>query len=83
VIGVNRATGAVVYEDDRRMQTDLRDEAIRTPEMSWCGFRGTLLGLLNPTRLPATQYEALRGEYYLLYGTPRQIFENAQRIHPF
>jgi hypothetical protein len=83
VIGVNRQTGAIEYEDDRRMQTDLRDVAFRTPEMSWCGFRGTLTGMLNPTRLPASQYEAMRGEYYLLYGTPRQIFENAQRIQPF
>jgi len=83
IIGVNRSSGAIVYQDDRRMQMDLRDVALRTDTMSWCGFRGTVLGLLNPTRLPATQYEALRGEYYLLYGSPREIFENAQRIHSF
>ena len=83
VIGANRQTGAVLYEDDRRLQVDLRDVSRRIPKMSLSGFRGIHLGLMNPTRLPSTQYEAMRSEFYILYGSPREIFENAKRIHPF
>ncbi|MDF7822598.1 hypothetical protein P4B35_01130 [Pontiellaceae bacterium B12227] len=83
IIGVDRTSGAVLYEEDRRLHMELRDSPTRTPTMQWCGFRGDLLGVLNPLRLPASQYEALRGEFYILYGSPREIFENAQRIQPF
>ncbi|MFC7336019.1 hypothetical protein ACFQY0_02425 [Haloferula chungangensis] len=83
VIGADRQTGAVIYEDDRRLQVDLRDVSRRIPLMSLSGFRGIHLGLMNPTRLPSTQYEAMRSEFYILYGSPREIFENAKRIHPF
>jgi hypothetical protein len=83
VIGVDRDTGSILYEDDRRTYTKIHNNPERVPAMSWNGFRGFILGVLNPTRLPATQYEAFRGEIYLLYGSPREIFENAQRIQPF
>ena len=82
-IGVDRASGEVVYEDDRRTHGELRDQASRTADMSWNGFRVHTLGLLNPLRMPSEQYEALRGEFYILYGSPREILENAQRIQPF
>lgn len=83
VIGVARISGAVLYEDDRRLHTELRDQPERTEFMSWNGFRGNILGVLSPLQLPPTQFEAFRGEFFLLYGSPRQIFENAQRIRPF
>ena len=83
VIGVNRDSGAIIYEDDRRMHLELRDEPTRTADMQWCGFRSNLLGLINPLAMETNQYEALRGEFYMLYGSPREIFENAQRIQPF
>ncbi|MBT7067361.1 MAG: hypothetical protein HN919_13740 [Verrucomicrobia bacterium] len=83
VIGVDRDTGSILYEDDRRTYTKIHNQPERIATMSWNGFRGYILGVLNPTRLPFTQYEAFRGELYLLYGSPREIFENAQRIQPF
>jgi hypothetical protein len=83
VIGVDRVSGAVVYEEDRRLHTELRDTPDRTANMSWNGFRGNILGVLSPLRLPPAQYEAFRGEFIMLYGSPREIFENAQRIRPF
>ncbi len=83
VIGVDRESGEPVYKDDRWLQLGLLDTPRRTGKMQWCGFRGRLLGLLNPTRLPDNQYEAIRGEFYILYGSPRQILENAARIQSF
>ncbi len=83
VIGVDRLDGSVAYKEDRRLYVKLLDTPQRTSKMQWCGFRGQVLGILNPLRLPANQYEAFRGEFYLLYGSPREIINNAQRIQTF
>ena len=83
VIGVSRTSGEVLYADDRRLHMELRDSPYRIETMQWCGFRGDLLGLINPLAMPTNQYETLRGEFYMLYGSPQEIFENAQRIQPF
>ena len=55
----------------------------RIPKMSLSGFQGIHLGRMNPPRLPSNQYEAMLSEFYILDGSPREIFENAKRIHPF
>lgn len=83
VVGVDDDSGTILYRDDRRLHVELRDSPFRIPTMQWDGFRGYLLGMLNPTRTPAGTVEVLRGEFYLLYGSPREIFENSQRIHSF
>ena len=84
IIGVEEKTGKIAYRDDRiegsregyRAFIDL----LRTPTMCKYGFGGHLSGLINRTRLPAGIYEALRAEYYILYGTPSQIMEAVAKI---
>jgi hypothetical protein len=83
IVGVDKESGAMVYRDDRRLHMEVRDSPVRVPAMQWIGFRGHLLGMLNPTRTPQGTIEVLRGEFYLLYGSPREIFEHAQLIQPF
>ncbi len=83
IVGVGNTTGSIVYKDDRRLHMETRDSPFRIPTMQWDGFRGYLLGILNPQRTPAGTHEVLRGEFYLLYGSPREIFESAQSIQAF
>ncbi|MDF7822585.1 hypothetical protein P4B35_01065 [Pontiellaceae bacterium B12227] len=83
IIGVDDESGAVLYKDDRRLFVETRDSPFRIPAMQWDGFRGNLLGMLNPERTPGGTHEVLRGEFYLLYGSPRGIFEQAKLIHSF
>lgn len=83
IVGVDDASGAVVYKDDRRLHMETRDSPFRIPTMQWDGFRGYLLGMINPERTPSGTHEVLRGEFYLLYGSPREIFESAQLIQSF
>ncbi|MDF7824498.1 hypothetical protein P4B35_10780 [Pontiellaceae bacterium B12227] len=83
VVGVDSESGVVVYKDDRRLHMETRDSPFRISTMQWDGFRGYLLGMLNPTRTPEGTHEVLRGEFYLLYGSPREIFESAQSIEAF
>jgi hypothetical protein len=83
IVGVDDDTGAVVYKDDRRLHMETRDSPFRIPTMQWDGFRGYLLGMLNPTDTPEGTHEVLRGEFYMLYGSPREIFESAQLIQSF
>ncbi len=83
IVGVDKESGAMVYRDDRRLHMEIRDSPFRIPSMQWIGFRGHLLGMLNPTRTPTGTIEVFRGEFYILYGSPREIFEHAQLIQPF
>ncbi len=83
IVGVDSETGSIVYKDDRRLHMETRDSPFRIPTMQWDGFRGYLLGMLNPTETPEGTHEVLRGEFYMLYGSPREIFESARLIQPF
>ncbi len=83
IVGMDKESGEIVYKDDRRLHMEVRDSPFRIPTMQWIGFRGHLLGMLNPTRTPPGTMEVFRGEFYILYGSPREIFEHAQLIQPF
>lgn len=83
VLGYNTETGNIDYTDERRIVTEMIDSPTRTPTMQLFGFKPTLLGLLNPTRTAPNIQEKFRAEVFILYGTPAQIYRNAQRITPF
>lgn len=55
-------------------------------DYSQTGFLCGLTGIRQP-RVDASgnvvSVETMRGEYYILYGTPNEILENAQRIQSF
>lgn len=72
-----------VYTDDRRLQFSVNENRNRAPGMQLFGFDLFYRGILNPNRTPPGVVEKLRGEVYILYGTPQQIFTNAQRIRAF
>lgn len=83
IVGV-KADGSTAYTDDRRVQMDLFDNPLRVAEMHKFGFALDFLGILNPSRVsPTAAYEKLRGECYILYGSPSQIVTNAKRLQAF
>ena len=43
--------------------------------MSWVGFIHNITAMLNTKVLKNGRYETYRAEYYILYGTPKQIRE--------
>lgn len=78
IIGVDKSTGKVVYEDNRTTEAETRDQPKRTESMSWMGFRDYTKGILNPNRFAGEMsevYEAYRAEYYLIFGTPKEVKE--------
>ncbi len=89
VQGVVFPGGTQKYVDDRVMQLAMSYNPNRlvteTVDNSFqlFGFFQTILGLLEPARNPVGQRERIRGECYIMFGTPAQIFANAQRIQPF
>jgi hypothetical protein len=77
IIGVNEKTGEIVYKDSRIAQPaqgvhiDVAPQ--RTPKLSKYGFNGQFEGMINRVRLQADVYETFRSEYFILYGTPKEI----------
>jgi hypothetical protein len=84
VIGRDGKSGEIVYKDDRLMAPAdgfrILHEMFRIPTMSKYGFAGTISGMLNRTRLEPDVYEVFRSEYYIFYGTPREIMEAVQAV---
>lgn len=81
IVGWNRSTDNNAYSDDRRILINVNESPNRIPTMSLFGFEMHYTGLLNPNRtINADIREKLRAEIYIFYGTPRQIYNNAQRI---
>jgi hypothetical protein len=83
VAGINEADGRVAYRDDRRMEVRILEHPRRTGTMAKYGFYLKANGLLNRNRMDSGMYEMVRSEFYMLVGTPSEIFEAASRIHPF
>jgi hypothetical protein len=84
IIGVNENTGTIAYKDERiflsNEGTKMSYDKFRAPAMSKYGFSNKFSGLINRTRLDDNIFEAYRGEYYILYGTPQQIMDNISKI---
>ena len=84
IIGVNENTGTIAYKDERIILrtegTKITYDKFRAPAMSKYGFSNRFAGLINRTRLAENIFEAYRGEYYILYGTPQQIINTIDKI---
>lgn len=62
-----------VYEDDRIEKGQMLGNTARTSGMWLFGARTELRGLLDTTMTPEGVYETVRGESYILVGTPNEI----------
>ena len=84
IIGLNEKTGTISYKDERVILktegTKISYDKFRAPAMSKYGFSNRFSGLINRTRLEEDIYEAYRGEYYILYGSPQEIMDNINKI---
>ena len=80
IAGIDEATGAQVYKDDRSISVRMLEQPRRTPTMGKYGFRLDGKGMLNRNRMEPGIYETLRSEFYILVGTPNEIFEAANKI---
>lgn len=79
---VGRRGEEEVYRDKRQSQRFFNDEPERAAGLHKFGFGFRARGILNPINTPEGIYEALRGEMYILVGTPNEIREAANNIHP-
>ena len=77
IIGRN-ADGTQIpnYEYDRTEPLEpayINESFTRTDKMSWVGFIHNITAMLNTKVLKNGRYETYRAEYFMLYGTPKQI----------
>lgn len=68
------------YEYNRSEKAEINDSYNRAPNMSWVGFFHGIQAMVNTTALGAGRYETYRQEYYILYGTPKQIKDGVAKI---
>ena len=80
IAGIDEATGAQVYKDERSNSVRILEQPRRTATMSKYGFLLDAKGMLNRQRTGPGIYEMLRSEFYILVGTPNEIFESANKI---
>jgi hypothetical protein len=84
VIGVDRTTNDVMYEEDRRMRHYVQIARVANngeePGFAQLGMYLNLTGLLAPTEGGRSIIEGLRQEVYVLFGSPNQIREAAAAI---
>lgn len=80
IVGIEDSTGNQVYKDDRTNNVIMLDQPARVPAMTKYGFLLDGTGMLNRQRTDSTVYEMLRSEFYILVGTPHEIFEAANSI---
>jgi hypothetical protein len=80
VVGRSIKNNNIVYEDVRTTSGNMLGNDSRTPEMWLIGIRTNHSGLLNRNETPNETYEALRGEDYILIGTPNEILEATKVI---
>ena len=83
VAGINEADGSIAYRDDRRMVVRILEQPRRIGTMAKYGFYLKANGLLNRNRTDSGVYEMVRSEFFMLVGTPSEIYKAANRIHPF
>lgn len=83
VAAVNEADGRISYRDDRSLEVRILEQPRRIGSMAKYGFYLKARGLLDRNRIDSTIYEMVRSEFYMLFGTPNEIYEAAQKIHPF
>jgi hypothetical protein len=73
---------STIYEDMRITDGLIVGSFSRTPTFWLMGIRTINTGLLNIDEVPADTYETIRGETYILVGSPVQILKTSSSIHP-
>lgn len=81
VVGRSVKDDSVVYEDNRGTAGVLLGNVARTPDIWLFGVTTEHAGLLSRKETPRGVYEAIRGESYILIGTPNEIVEAARAIY--
>ena len=71
---------SIAYEDTRESTGVLIGSFARTPDMWLFGARTAHAGLLSVKETPRGVYEAIRGESYILVGTPNELIVAARAI---
>lgn len=80
IVGRSVPGNVIVYSDVRTTRGVLLSNLARTEHMWLMGVRTFHSGLLNRRETPADVYEAIRGQAYILIGSPEQIFAAAKAI---
>ncbi|MEJ5992458.1 hypothetical protein WG902_20830 [Ramlibacter sp. PS3R-8] len=80
VVGRSAKDDALKYEDRRVTRRQLLGNLSRTGGMWLMGTRVSSTGLLSPLETASGVYEAVRGESYILVGTPQEILDAATKL---
>ena len=80
VVGRSLADDSLKYEDRRVTRTQLVGSLTRTEDMWLIGSRTHSTGLLSQIEAERGIYEAVRGETYILIGTPREILDASVQL---
>lgn len=80
VVGRSTVDDAVKYEDRRVTRRQLLGNPSRTGDMWLMGVRVHATGLLSPAETASGIYEAVRGESYILIGTPQEILDASAKL---
>lgn len=80
VVGRKYRDGTMEYSDDRIVDGKVLANDARTPGMWLMGVNMEYTGLLNNSETPPGIYEAIRGESFILVGTPNEIVAATKAI---
>ncbi len=80
IVGRSLKGNFTSYEDDRFVKGQMMANRARTSGMWLIGARTEFLGILDTTLTPDGVYETLRGESYILIGSPNEILGAANSI---
>lgn len=80
VVGRSASDDTVKYEDRRATRTQLLGSLTRAAGMWLMGTRVYSTGLLSPLEAPSGTYESVRGETFILIGSPREILETSLQL---
>lgn len=80
VVGRSASDDAAKYEDRRVTRRQLLGNMSRTGDMWLMGTRVYSTGLLSPIQTANGIYEAVRGESFILIGTPREILDASLKL---
>lgn len=80
IVGRSLKDNSIVYEDSRTVSSLFVGSGARTSGMWLVGVKSNGSGLLSRDQTPAGIYEAIRGESYIIVGTPKEIYETSKKI---
>lgn len=80
IVGRKVSDHSVVYTDSRTKRSHMLGNPRRTARLWQLGARAEISGMLSRNEAPAGVYETLRGESFILVGTPAQILQASSRL---